>query len=189
MTLPYIIETNDKGDKTYEIYSRLLKDRIIFIQGTFDDQMANGVVAQLLYLQSDNSEKDIYMYINSPGGSITAMYAIYNTMNYIKPDINTMAIGSVCSAGSFILAAGTKGKRASLSDTEIMLHEFSAGTQGKAQEIFNTVEKLQKIYDKMSKQYVKFTGQRLAKIKKDMGLDHWLTPEEALEYGLIDKIV
>ena len=186
---PYIIEESDKGDKTYEIYSRLLKDRIIFIQGSFDDDMANAVVAQLLYLQSEDKEKDIYMYINSPGGAITSMYAIYDTMHLIKPDIHTVGIGQVCSAGSFILAAGTKGKRTALPNTDIMIHELSGGASGKANDIFLRADLLKKLYDKMAEQYVKFTGQKLAKVKKDMERDHHMTSEEAVKYGLVDKVV
>lgn len=187
--VPYIIEENDKGDKTYEIYSRLLKDRIIFIQGSFDDDMANAVVAQLLYLQSEDPKKDIYMYINSPGGAITSMYAIYDTMQYIKPDIHTVGIGQVCSAGSFILAAGTKGKRTSLENTDIMIHELSGGASGKANDIFLRADLLKKLYDKMAKQYVDFTGQKLAKVKKDMERDHHMSAAEAVKYGLVDKVV
>lgn len=189
MSLPYVIETDDKGDKTYEIYSRLLKDRIIFIQGEFNDHMANGVVAQLLYLQSMDVNKDIYMYINSPGGHISSMYAIFDTMQYIKPDIVTVGLGSVASAGSFILAAGTKGKRKCLLNTEIMIHELSAGFSGKAAEIFNEAEKIKRLYSKMATQYQEFTGQPLAKIKKDMGIDCWFNAKDALAYGLIDEII
>ena len=187
--LPYIIEESEKGDKTYEIYSRLLKDRIIFIQGDFEDGMANGIVAQLLYLQSDDKEKDIYMYINSPGGSITSMYAIFDTMNYIKPDIITVGIGQVCSAGSFILAAGAKGKRQILENTEVMIHELAGGVKGRAGDMFNEMDKLTKLYEKMAKQYVKFTGQKLDKVKKDMQRDHWLDADQALKYGLVDKVI
>lgn len=189
MTLPYVIETDDGGDKTYEMYSRLMKDRIIFIKDEFNDDMATGIVAQLLYLQSDDSEKDIFMYINSPGGSITSMYAIYDTMQYIKPDIATVGFGSVASAGSFILAAGTKGKRSILPNTEIMIHELSAGASGKAAEIFNTVEKLKKLYEKMASQYQSFTGKDIDLIKKDMQRDCWLDAQEALAYGLVDKVL
>jgi ATP-dependent Clp protease protease subunit len=189
MGIPYVVENADGQERTYEIYSKLLMDRIIFIQGTFDDTLANGVVAQLLYLQATDPEKDIYIYINSPGGSITSMYAIFDTMNYIKPDINTVGIGSVASAGSFILAAGTKGKRLCLPSTEVMIHELSAGTQGKAGDIFNELERLKKIHTKMAKQYASFTGQKLAKVKKDMQRDFFLTAEEAKDYGIIDKVV
>lgn len=187
--IPYVIEGQDKEEKTYEIYSRLLKDRIIFIQDAFDDHMANAVVAQLLYLQSEDKEKDIYMYINSPGGVITSMYAIYDTMQYISPDIHTVGIGQVASAGSFILAAGTKGKRVALENTDIMIHELSGGTSGKANDIFLAADRIKKLYDKMAKQYVDFTGQTLAKVKKDMERDRHMSAEEAVKYGLVDKVV
>ena len=189
MNLSYVIEGEDEKEKSYEIFSRLLKDRIIYIQAQFEDGMANNIVAQLLYLNTRDKAKDIYMYINSPGGSITSMYSIYDVMNYIESDIHTVGIGSVCSAGSFILAAGTKGKRSCLPNTEIMIHELSAGTQGKAGDIFNMVEKYKKLHDKMAKQYSEFTGQSLTKVKKDMQKDFWMTSEEALAYGLIDKII
>jgi ATP-dependent Clp protease protease subunit len=187
--VPYVIEGNDKEEKTYEIYSRLLKDRIIFIQGGFDDDMANSIVAQLLYLDSQDKEKDIYIYINSPGGNITSMYAIYDTMQYISPDIVTVGMGQVCSAGSFILAAGTKGKRNVLSNTDIMIHELSGGASGKATDIFLTADRLKRLHTKMANQYVDFTGQKLAKVKKDMERDHHMTAEESVKYGLVDKVV
>jgi ATP-dependent Clp protease protease subunit len=190
MNLSYVIEgDNPKEERSYEIFSRLLKDRIIYIQGSFNDEMANSTVAKLLYLSSQDPDKDIYMYINSPGGSITSMYAIYDVMNYIKADINTVGIGQNCSAGSFILAAGKKGKRSVLPNTEIMIHEFSGGTQGKAGDIFNEVEKLKKLHDKMAKQYVSMTGQTMTKIKKDMQRDYWMDAEEAITYGLVDKVL
>lgn len=189
MKLSYVIEGENDKERSYEIFSRLLKDRIIYIQGQFNDEMANSVVAQLLYLNSRDKFKDIYMYINSPGGSITSMYSIYDVMNYISSDIYTVGIGSVCSAGSFILAAGTKGKRACLPNTEIMIHEFRGGNQGTATELFNMNDKYKKLYEKMANQYVNFTGQPLAKIKKDMQRDYWMTAEESLKYGLIDKII
>ena len=189
MNLSYVIEGENDKEKSYEIFSRLLKDRIIYIQGQFNDEMANNVVAQLLYLNSRDKLKDIYMYINSPGGSITSMYSIYDVMNYISSDINTVGIGSVCSAGSFILAAGTKGKRSCLPNTEVMIHEFSAGTQGKANDLFLTAERYKGLYEKMAKQYVNFTGQKLSKIKKDMERDYFMSSEDALAYGLIDKII
>lgn len=189
MSVPYIIEKDGNSERTYEIYSRLLKDRIVFIRGVFDDDMSNDIVAQLLYLQSNDPSKDIYMYINSPGGKVSSMYAIYDTMNFIEPDIVTVGIGSVASAGSFILAAGTKGKRMCLENTEIMIHELSSGISGKAGDIFNEVNHMKHLYDKMAKHYSKFTGQKLSKIKKDMQRDYWLSAEEAIEYGLVDKVV
>lgn len=189
MNLSYVIEGENEKEKSYEIFSRLLKDRIVYIQGKFNDDMANNIVAQLLYLNSRDKEKDIYMYVNSPGGSISSMYGIYDVMEYIDADVHTVGIGSVCSAGSFILAAGTKGKRSCLPNTQIMIHELSSGTEGKASHIFNMAEVYKKMYDKMANQYVGFTGQPLSKIKKDMQKDYFMDAKEALTYGLIDKII
>ena len=189
MSMPYIIESSEKGDKTYEIYSRLLKDRIVYLQGEFNDTMANGVVAQLLYLQSDNAEKDIYMYINSNGGHIASMYCIYDLMNYISCDIHTVGLGTCASAASFILAAGTPTKRSILPNAQVMIHEISAGAQGRAQDMFLEIDKLKRMYEKMAKQYSEFTGKTIKKIKADMARDTWMNAEEALEYGLVDKII
>ena len=189
MSVPYIIEKSGSSEKSYELYSKLLKDRIIFIGESFNDSMANNIVAQLLYLNSSNSNKDIYIYINSRGGVISSMYAIYDTMMHIKPDIVTVGLGVVASAASFILAAGTKGKRMSLPNTEIMIHELSGGVSGKAGDIFNTVDNVRRLYDKMANHYADFTGKSVRKIKKDMQRDHWLSPDDALDYGLIDKVV
>jgi len=187
--IPYVIEKNDKdGERAYDLYSRMLKDRIIFVTGEFVPEMADAIVGQLLFLESDDSEKDIFMYINSPGGNVSAMYAVYDTMQYIKPDVVTIGYGSVCSAGSFILAAGAKGKRYALPNTEIMIHEMSTGASGKFNEVVNSYKKMEKLYDKMARHYSIITGQKIAKIKKDMEKDHWLTSEEAKEYGLIDKV-
>lgn len=190
MRVPYIFEKSGPNDqeRAYDPFSRMLKDRIIFISGDFNQDMADTVVAQLLFLETDDPEADIYMYINSPGGQITAMYAIYDTMNYIKPDVVTIGYGQVASAGSFILAAGAKGKRFALPNCQIMIHELSTGIQGKAGDIFQTVEHTKKLYDKMANQYVEMTGQKLNKVKNDMKRDHFLTSEEALAYGLIDKV-
>lgn len=189
MIVPYVIENDQNGERSYEIYSKLLMDRIVFIQGEFTEELANVVVAQLLYLHSSDPEKDIYMYINSPGGRIDAMFAIYDTMQYISPDINTVGIGTVASAGSFILAAGTKGKRSALPNTSIMVHELSSGTSGKARDIFNDLENIKKLYEKLSRYYSQFTGQKITKIKKDLQRDFFMTPEEALKYGLIDEVI
>lgn len=189
MNLSYVVEGDGDKEKNYEIFSRLLKDRIIYLQGTFDDDMANSIVAQLLYLDSRDSERPIYMYVNSPGGSISSMYAIYDVMQYIKSEVHTVGLGSVCSAGSFILAAGEKGKRKCLPNTSIMIHELSSGAQGKANDMFLEFEHIKGLYEKMANQYVKFTGKSLARVKKDMQRDHWLTAEEALEYGIIDEII
>ena len=189
MTVPYVIEKGPKDqERMYDLYSRLLRDRIIFIRGEFNDDMSDSVVAQLLFLESSDPDADIYMYVNSPGGHITSMYAIYDVMQYIKPDIVTVGMGQCASAASFILAAGTKGKRFALPNTEVMIHELSGGTQGKAQDMFNRMEHTKKLWEKMAHHYVDFTGQKLAKIKKDMARDYFMSAEEAKEYGLIDEI-
>lgn len=189
MSVPYVIEKGPKDqEKVYDLYSRLLKDRIIFIRGEFNQPLADSVVAQLLFLESVDPDEDIRMYINSPGGAITALYAIYDTMQYIKPDIVTVGMGQCASAGSFILAAGTKGKRFALPNTEIMIHELSGGARGKAQDMFQTLEKTKELWEKMARQYVGFTGQKLARVKKDMARDYYMTALEAKEYGLIDEV-
>lgn len=189
MSIPYVIEQGPKDqERVYDLYSRLLKDRIIFIKGAFNQEMADAVVAQLLFLESADPDADIYMYINSPGGEITALYAIYDVMQYINPDIVTVGMGQCASAASFILAAGTKGKRFALPNTDVMIHELSGGVQGKAQDMFSRIEQTKKLWDKMAGHYVKFTGQKLAKVKKDMARDYFMSAEEAKEYGLIDEI-
>jgi len=189
MSVPYVIEKNSKDqERTYDIYSRLLLDRIIFIKGVFDQDLADAVTAQLLFLESADQDKDIFMYINSPGGQIDAMYSIYDTMTYVKPDVCTLAYGQACSAGSFILAAGAKGKRFALPNCNIMLHELSGGNEGKFHDIEVSFIKMKSLYEKMTKHYVEFTGQTLTKIKKDMKRDHYITSEEAVKYGLIDKV-
>ena len=183
-----MIEQSDGGERVYDLYSRLLKDRIIFIRGLFDQNMADSVVAQLLFLESSDNTEDIRLYINSPGGEISAMYAIYDTMNYVKPDIVTVAMGDCISAASFILASGTKGKRYALPNANIMIHELSSGTSGKASDVKNYFKHLEFLHSKLAKHYSKFTGQPLRKIKKDMEIDYYMSPEEAKDYGLIDKI-
>lgn len=185
---PYVIERVDGGERAYDVYSRLLKDRIIFISGEFDDDLADSVVGQLLFLESDDRESDIYMYINSPGGVMTSMYAIFDTMNYISPDIVTVGIGTVASAGSFILAAGTPGKRHALPNTEVMIHELSSGYGGKAHDVRVHYKHMERMYEKMIKHYAEFTGQKISKIKKDMEKDFYMSAEEAKEYGLIDTV-
>jgi len=188
-SIPYVIERGPRDEeRSYDLYSRLLKDRIVFIREEFNQSMADAVVAQLLFLESSDPDTDISMYINSPGGSVTSMFAIFDVMNYIKPDIATIGYGQCMSAGSFILSAGTKGKRSVLSSTQIMIHELSTGNQGKFNDIRVEFEHTQKLYDRMAEHYKNFTGQKLSKVKKDMERDHYLTAQEALEYGLIDKI-
>lgn len=189
MNSSYVIEGEAAEERSYEIFSRLLKDRIIYVQGQFEDSMANRTVAQLLYLSSRDAEKPIYMYINSPGGSISSMYAIVDCMDYITPDVHTLGIGSVCSAGSFLLAAGTKNHRKILKNTSVMIHELSSGVQGKAGDIFNEVKHMERLYEKMAKQYASFTGKSIVKIKKDMQRDFWMDAQEALDYGLVDQII
>jgi len=188
MSIPYVIENTRKGEVSYDLYSRLLKDRIIFVTGQFQEQMANSIVAQLLFLEANEKDKDVYMYINSSGGDITAMYAIYDTMTCIKPDIVTIGFGTVMSAGSFILAAGTKGKRFALPNTSILIHELSGGAGGKFNDISIRYKSLERLYNKMAEQYSDMTGQKVSKIKKDMERDYYMTADEAKAYGLIDDI-
>lgn len=189
MSVPYIIEKGPKDqERVYDLYSRLLKDRIIFIRGGFDHNLADSVVAQLLFLETNDPDKDIFMYINSPGGSVYDMYAIYDVMQYVRPDIVTVGIGTCMSAASFILAAGTKGKRYVLPNTEIMIHELSTGHEGKAGDLRVQYKHMERLYNKMAEHYVKFTGQPIERIKKDMERDHYMTPEEAIAYGLIDEV-
>jgi ATP-dependent Clp protease protease subunit len=189
MSIPFVIEQGPNNqERAYDLYSRLLKDRIVFIKGGMDSGYADAIVGQLLFLESDSPEKDIYMYINSPGGVVDEMYAIYDVMSYIKPDISTVGYGGCASAASFLLAAGTKGKRFALPNTDIMIHELSGGAVGRHHEIKNTIKHIDRQYEKMAKDYVKFTGQTLNKIKKDMKIDYFMTAEEAKDYGLIDEI-
>lgn len=190
MSMPYVIEKGPKDqERMYDLPSRMLKDRIIFVKGVFCQEMADSVVAQLLFLETADPEEDIRMYINSPGGEVSALYAIYDTMNYIKPAISTIAMGACASAASFILAAGTKGKRFALPNSEIMIHELSGGNGGKFNDMRNTFEHTIKLYEKMAKHYVEFTGQKLSKIKRDMERDFFMSAEEAKAYGLIDEVL
>lgn len=189
MTIPYVIEKgpNDQ-ERVYDLYSRLLRDRLIFIRGVITQDLADSVVAQLLFLESSDKHEDIRMYINSPGGEVNSMYAIYDTMGLITCDITTLGLGQCASAASFLLAAGTKGKRSALPNTSIMLHELSTGYQGKAGDLRNSHIHMEKLYELMAKQYVQTTGQKLQKIKRDMERDYFLTAEEAVVYGIIDKV-
>lgn len=187
--VPYVIEDSKNGEKVYDLYSRLLKDRIIFVKDDFDDHMANSIVAQMLFLESIDSEKDIYMYINSPGGNVTSMLAIYDVMSYIKPDVVTVGMGQCCSAGSFILAAGTKGKRFALPNTRIMLHEVSGGTGGKINDMKVVYEEITRLYDIMSTHYSIFTGKSQETIKKDLERDFFMSSTEAKDYGIIDEVI
>jgi len=189
MTVPYVIEKGKNGSEhSYDLYSRLLKDRVIFIKGVFDQSLADSITAQLLFLESQDNEKDIYMYINSPGGEIASMFSIYDTMNYIKPDVCTLAYGRAVSAGSFILAAGAKGKRYILQNSEVMIHELSSGSEGKFHDMEISFNQVKHLYEKMAKYYVKFTGKTLKRIKQDMKKDFYMTADEAVNYGLVDEV-
>ena len=186
--VPIVVEPTDKGERAYDLYSRLLRDRIIFIGRPFADDLANSVVAQLLYLESDDAETDINIYINSPGGYIHSALAIYNTMNYVRPDIRTIAFGCAASAATLILAAGTKGKRVALPDTKIMLHQGKAGTEGQIADIQIAAKELMRTQDRLFEIYSELTGQTPEKVALDLDRDYWMTPQEAVEYGLIDEV-
>lgn len=186
--VPYVIEPHGEGERTYDLYSRMLKDRIIFLKGKFSRDMADIVVAQLLFLETLDKNSDIYMYINSPGGEVSSMYAIFDTMNYVKPDIVTLAYGDAASAAAFILAAGTPGKRYALQNSEIMIHELATGMEGKAKDLRNYWKRGERLYDKMAKDMSMLTGQKLSKVKVDMELDYFMSSQEAKDYGIIDEI-
>ena len=189
MLIPTVIENTSKGERAFDIYSRLLKERIIFLSGQVEDNMASIIVAQLLFLESEDPDKDIAIYINSPGGVVTAGLSIFDTMNYIKPDISTICIGQACSMGSFLLAAGTPGKRFSLPNSRIMIHQPSGGSRGQATDIEIQAKEILTLKAKLNKCYAKFTGQKLSTIEKSMERDNFMTPEKALEFGLIDNVI
>ncbi len=186
--VPMVMEQTDRGERSYDIYSRLLEDRIIFITGEINDATADIVVAQLIYLEGKDANKDINIYINSPGGSVSAGMAIYDTMNYIKCDICTICIGLAASMGAFLLSSGTKGKRFSLPNSEIMIHQPLGGAQGQATDIAIHAEQILKIKEKLNKILAKNTGKDYQTIVKDTDRDNFMSAEQALEYGLIDKI-
>ncbi|BBD85576.1 ATP-dependent Clp protease proteolytic subunit [Staphylococcus argenteus] len=187
--IPTVIETTNRGERAYDIYSRLLKDRIIMLGSQIDDNVANSIVSQLLFLQAQDSEKDIYLYINSPGGSVTAGFAIYDTIQHIKPDVQTICIGMASSMGSFLLAAGAKGKRFALPNAEVMIHQPLGGAQGQATEIEIAANHILKTREKLNRILSERTGQSIEKIQKDTDRDNFLTAEEAKEYGLIDEVM
>lgn len=187
--IPTVIETTNRGERAYDIYSRLLKDRIIMLGSAIDDNVANSIVSQLLFLQAQDSEKDIYLYINSPGGSVTAGFAIYDTIQHIKPDVQTICIGMAASMGSFLLAAGTKGKRFALPNAEVMIHQPLGGAQGQATEIEIAANHILKTREKLNRILAERTGQSIERIKKDTDRDNFLTADEAKEYGLIDHVM
>ena len=187
--IPTVIETTNRGERAYDIYSRLLKDRIIMLGSAIDDNVANSIVSQLLFLQAQDSEKDIYLYINSPGGSVTAGFAIYDTIQHIKPDVQTICIGMAASMGSFLLAAGTKGKRFALPNAEVMIHQPLGGAQGQATEIEIAANHILKTREKLNRILAERTGQSIERIQKDTDHDNFLTADEAKEYGLIDHVM
>jgi len=187
--VPYVIEQTNRGERSYDIFSRLLKDRIIMLSEDVNDVTASLIVAQMLFLEHEDPEKDILFYINSPGGSVTAGMAIYDTMNHIKCDVSTICVGMAASMGAFLLSAGTKGKRLALPNSEIMIHQPLGGTQGQATDIEIRTKWLLKIKDKLNKYLAAHTGQPLKKIKTDVERDFFMDATEALKYGLIDKIV
>lgn len=187
--VPMVIEQTSRGERAYDIYSRLLKDRIIFIGTPIDDYVANSVVAQLLFLASEDAEKDISLYINSPGGSVTAGMAIFDTMQYIKPQVSTICVGLAASMASLLLTAGAKGKRYALPNSEIMIHQPLGGVQGQASDIKIHAEWILKTRRKLNMIYVERTGQSLERIEQDTDRDNWMSAEEAKGYGLIDEVI
>jgi len=187
--IPTVIEKTHNGERAYDIYSRLLKDRIIFLGTGIDDDVANAVVAQLLFLESQDSEKDIKIYINSPGGSVTAGLAIYDAMQHIKPDVQTICIGMAASMGAVLLAGGAKGKRFALPNAEVMIHQVLGGAQGQASDIKIHAERILKTRDQLNKILAKHTGQPMKRIEQDTERDNFMEAKEAMSYGLVDKVI
>jgi ATP-dependent Clp protease protease subunit len=186
---PIVIEETPRGERSYDIYSRLLKDNIIFLGTAIDDSVANAIVAQMLFLESEDPDKDIQIYINSPGGSVTAGLAIYDTMQFVKNDIVTYCIGQAASMGAHLLAAGTKGKRFALPSSRIMIHQPSGGAQGQASDIEISYKEIQRLKENLAAALSRHTGQNLKKVMKDMDRDFFMSSEEAMEYGIIDKVL
>lgn len=187
--VPMVIEQSGRGERSYDIYSRLLKERVIFLVGPVNDYVANLVVAQLLFLESENPDKDISFYINSPGGSVSAGMAIYDTMNFIKPEVSTLCTGMAASMGAFLLAAGAKGKRFSLPNSKIMIHQPSGGSQGQATEIEIQAREILKTREQLNRILAERTGQPLERIERDTERDYYMTAQETQEYGLIDQVI
>lgn len=187
--VPMVIEKTGRGERAYDIYSRLLKDRIIFIGTSIDDIVSNIIIAQLLFLQTENSEKDINVYINTPGGHVTSGLAIYDTMQFVKPDVNTYCVGQAASMGALLLAAGTKGKRFSLPHARIMIHQPWGGVQGAATDISIQAKEILRLKERIEQILAKHTGQSLDKVKKDTDRDYFMEPEEAKKYGLVDEVI
>ena len=189
MLVPIVIETTNRGERAYDIYSRLLKDRIIFLGAPIDDIFANLIIAQLLFLEAEDPEKDINLYVNSPGGSVTAGLGIYDTMQYVKPPINTICLGQAASMGAFLLTAGTKGKRFALPNARVMIHQPMGGFQGQATEIDIHAREILKIRERLNEIMAKHTGQPLERISQDTERDYFMSAEEAKRYGLIDEVI
>ncbi|MEO7854031.1 MAG: ATP-dependent Clp endopeptidase proteolytic subunit ClpP [Rubrivivax sp.] len=187
--VPIVIEQSGRGERAYDIYSRLLRERVIFLVGVVNDQTANLVVAQLLFLESENPDKDISLYINSPGGSVSAGLSIFDTMQFIKPDVSTLCMGMAASMGSFLLMAGAKGKRNALPNSRLMMHQPSGGAQGQASDIEIQAREILKTREQLNRIYAERTGQTIERIAADMERDRWMSPTEALDYGLIDKVL
>ena len=187
--VPIVVEQSSRGERSYDIYSRLLKDRIVFVTGPIDDNMANVVIAQLLFLESEDPDKDIHLYINSPGGSVSAGMAIYDTMQYIKPDVSTICMGMAASMGAFLLAAGAKGKRLALPNSDIMIHQPSGGAQGQATDMEIHTRHILDMKQRLNQILADNTGQPIDVIARDTNRDNFMTAQQALEYGLIDKVI
>lgn len=187
--VPMVVEQTARGERSYDIYSRLLKERVIFIVGQVEDHMANLVVAQMLFLESENPDKDIHLYINSPGGSVTAGMSIYDTMQFIKPNVSTMCIGQACSMGAFLLNAGAEGKRYCLPNSRVMIHQPSGGAQGQATDIQIQANNIQETKDRLNRIMAKHSGQTIEQIAQDTERDNFMSADEALKYGLIDKVL
>lgn len=188
MLVPMVIEKSQFGERGYDIYSRLLKDRIVFLSGTVEDDMANLIIAQLLFLESEDPKKDISLYVNSPGGSVTAGLAILDTMNHVKPDVSTVCVGMAASAAAVILSAGAKGKRYALPNAEVMIHQPWGGAQGQATDIEITAKHILATRDRLNRILAKNTGQELSKIEKDVERDYFMMADEAKKYGLVDQV-
>ena len=187
--VPMVVEQTSRGERAYDIYSRLLKERVIFLVGGIDDHVANVIVAQMLFLEAENPEKDISLYINSPGGIVTAGLAIYDTMQFIKPDVSTICVGQACSAGSMLLMAGAKGKRYALPNSRVMIHQPSGGAQGQASDIEIQAREILYLRQRLNELYSRHTGQPIEQIQRDMERDRFLSAEAARDYGLIDHVL
>lgn len=189
MLIPTVIEKTQNGERAYDIYSRLLKDRIIFLGSGINDMVANAVIAQLLFLESSDPKKDIFLYINSPGGSVTSTLAMIDTMNYIKPDVATVVVGMAASGGAWMLSSGTRGKRYALPNAEVMIHQPLGGAQGQASDMEITVQWMLKTKDRLTQMMANNTGQAPEKVREDIDRDFWMSAEDAKEYGIIDEIM